>query len=386
MNKKIKEKRLYIVFGGEHYNPLGLIRSLGEEGIKPIAIIKKAQFRLASKSKYISKLYLVDTVEEGYQILIKEYNNEKLKPVIFTSDDQITSFLDERCDELKDHFIFNNAKYENGRITKFMNKENINKLAIKHGLKVAKSWNVNIGEIPKDIKYPVVTKAICSTYDNWKKDSIICHNEKELKEAYKKIGNKKVLLQEFINKKNELCLDGYSINKGEKVFYAIASNYINIIENAFSNYMTVKNTYDKEIEDKLSEMFKEIGFEGIFSVEFLIDQNDDLYFLEINFRNSTWSYASTKAGMNLPILWSNAMLNDKVFDKSYQKFEEFKAMVEFVDYNDRVKTGEISKKEWFKQLKECKCLYFWNIHDVKPVLSKLMNALKNKIKRSKCKK
>ena len=68
-----------------------------------------------------------------------------------------------------------------------------------------------------------------------------------------------------------------------RVFYAIASNYNNVIENAYSNYMTVKNTYDKNIEEKLDKMFEEIGFEGIFSVEFLIDQNDDLYFLEINF-------------------------------------------------------------------------------------------------------
>ena len=30
------------------------------------------------------------------------------------------------------------------------------------------------------------------------------------------------------------------------------------------------------------EKFKEIGFEGIFEVEFLIDKNDNYYFLEIH--------------------------------------------------------------------------------------------------------
>ena len=96
-----KNERIFIEFGEEHYNPLGLIRSLGEENIRPVAIIKKGEFRFASKSRYISKLYLVDSIEEGYNILLKEYGNENIKPVIYTTDDQITSFLDKKYDEIK---------------------------------------------------------------------------------------------------------------------------------------------------------------------------------------------------------------------------------------------------------------------------------------------
>ena len=46
-------EREFIVLCGEHYNPLGIIRSLGEAGVKPIAIVKKNEFQLTSKSKYI---------------------------------------------------------------------------------------------------------------------------------------------------------------------------------------------------------------------------------------------------------------------------------------------------------------------------------------------
>lgn len=197
---KKENERLYIIFGEEHYNPLGLIRSLGEAGIKPIAIIKKSKNVIASKSKYISKLHMVDSTESGYQLLLKEYGNEEVKPILYTCDDQITSFLDKKYDELKEHFVFFNAG-KTGRISKYMDKNNINDLAVKHGLKVAKSWVVVPGEIPNDIEYPVVTKAIISTMDGWKKDSFICHNELELKEAYKSIRSEKILLQKFINKK-----------------------------------------------------------------------------------------------------------------------------------------------------------------------------------------
>lgn len=61
-----------IVFGGEHYNLLGVIRSLGESGILCDAIIIKNFQKVASTSKYITHLYMVNTIEEGYALLLKE--------------------------------------------------------------------------------------------------------------------------------------------------------------------------------------------------------------------------------------------------------------------------------------------------------------------------
>lgn len=382
MSKLEENSRIYIEFGEEHYNPLGLIRSLGEEKIKPVAIIRRGGFGFASKSKYISQLHIVDSIEEGYKILIENYGNEKVKPILYTTDDQITSFLDYHYDEIRNKFIFYNAG-KNGRINEFMDKNNINQLAIKHGLKVAKNFVVKPGEIPQDIEYPIMTKAITSTLDDWKSDVFVCNNETELKESYKSIRSERVLLQKFINKKNELCIDGYSVNKGNDVFYAIATNYNNILKNRYSNYMKVMNCDHPEIEEKLSKMLKEIGFEGIFSVEFLIDQNDDLYFLEINFRNSTWSWASTKAGMNLPVLWANAMENNEVVKESYKEFKPFNAMAEFTDFKDRVKSHEISLIKWLIQMLGCKCLYFFDIKDMKPIFNRISHKIKKILKRGK---
>ena len=55
----------YIIFGFEHYNPLGIARSLGESGIKPIGIIIKNNRKITSKSKYFNKIYFVNNIEEG---------------------------------------------------------------------------------------------------------------------------------------------------------------------------------------------------------------------------------------------------------------------------------------------------------------------------------
>jgi len=371
------KERKYIVLGGEHYNPLGLVRSLGIAGIKPIAIIKKADYGLTSKSKYISKLHLVETNEDGLELLLKEYGNESSKPFVFTSDDQMTSILDNNYNKLKDKFVFYNAG-EQGRISKYMKKDEIMKLATECGLKVAKSWKVKNKKIPIDIMYPVLTKALISTKDNWKADSYICNNEKELKEALNKIKAEEILIQEYITKKNELCYDGYSCDKGKKVLYAISSDYLYVKEGAYSNYMLVSNNHHSELEEKLDEMFKKIGFEGIFSVEFLVDKNDNYYFLEINFRNSTWSWASTVAGMNLPVLWSSSMLNKKEFKTAYKKFKPFKAMVEMLDFNDRVRTKQVNIFKWILEFLSCKVKYYWFYKDLKPIVSKIIHKINKK--------
>lgn len=66
---------LCIVFAIEHYNPLGVIRTLGEYGVHPVFIGVKNKVRVASASKYISKCHQVDTVEEGYAVLMEEYGS-----------------------------------------------------------------------------------------------------------------------------------------------------------------------------------------------------------------------------------------------------------------------------------------------------------------------
>ena len=99
----------FIVFALDHYNPLGMIRTLGENGIAPIYIAVKHKIDLGVKSKYVSRVHKVDSVEEGYHILLGEYGNEEIKPFLLTSDDRTTGYLDEHYDEVKEKFILFNA-------------------------------------------------------------------------------------------------------------------------------------------------------------------------------------------------------------------------------------------------------------------------------------
>ena len=146
------------------------------------------------------------------------------------------------------------------------------------------------------------------------------------------------------------------------------------IKGYYSPYHSVDNFKDQFLYDALSKMLEQIGFEGIFEIEFLVDKDDTLYFSEINFRNSTWSYAATCAGMNLPVLWAESMLSGKIPEDAYQEIpESFNAMVEPIDYQKRVIERNYSIEEWYEDFKNAKCKYYFNEKDLKPFFVMLEN-------------
>lgn len=365
-----------IVFGIEHYTALGIVRSLGREGILPDLIAVKGKAAVVSTSKYVSKIHFVQTVEEGYKLLLREYgtaSNLNKLPVVWCSDDKTMGYLDLHYNEIKDKFIFFSA-YRQGRITEYMDKFKILECAKKNGLQVLETKLCKNGEIPEDIQYPIITKSISPNVGGWKSDVHICDSAKELREAYKNIKADRVLLQKYIEKKNELCLDGFSTEHGKDLFIAIATTYNYLIKGYYSPYMTVKNFNDKKLYESLKGMFAEIGFDGVFSIEFVIDETGVPYFSEINFRVSTWSWASTMAGMNLPVLWGETMLTGIMPDDIYKPIpDDFSAMVEPIDYGKRVDTGKITPAQWLADFKDAKVTYYYDPDDTPPYFTMMEN-------------
>ena len=366
----IKNHR-FVIFCQDHYNPLTLIRSLGEEGIRPIVILVSLKPYLVNKSRYIGKLHIVSNIEDGYSTLTSCYGDPVTKDFLYTASDDIESYIDLHYDDLKEKFfIFNSG--EQGKVTSLMNKEAINLLAAQVGFRIPKAVTVSHGVIPDDIPFPVMTKAIISTRNNWKNDVYICKNGYELQEAYKSIKSNPVLVEEYIVKKNELCIDGISINGGEQVFMPFKANYIRMSEKSYGNYMTISLFKDDVLKAKIQDLIKATGFSGIFSIEFLITPDDDLVFLEVNFRHSTWTSSSAYGGANLLALWALATITNKIPISDLQlKSEPFTAMAEVSDFYDSVRTGKISFWQWLHDFHKCEYTYLYSTKDLYPVFSLL---------------
>ena len=335
---KLLENRLVILIGMEHYTPLGVIRCLGENGINPVFIGVKYKACVASSSRYVKKSYLVNDDQEAFDLLLKEYGDvsEKtgLKPIVQFTDDSTVELFENHHDELKDKFIFFNAG-GNHRIAKFLDKFEILQCAERHGVQILPTEVVKCGELPKHAEYPVITKAISPNAGAWKGDVNICYSEEELKAAFNRIKSPLALIQKFVEKKTEMTIEGYAVNKGKDMFAAIQCSYLYNIKGYYSPYHIDKPIQNQDLKEKLAAMIEEIGFEGVFD-----------------------------AGYPLAYLWCVSMLTGE--SPEPKDFEPFTSMVEPIDYSKRVEEGRCSLSEWLKDFKEAKCTYYYDPVDLKP--------------------
>lgn len=369
-NNDIKQHK-HIVISTDNGNALGIVRSIAEGGIKPILIylIEENNIPCLIKSKYLTIVHRAHSREEAIDILIEKYGNESITPFVYSCDDFIESILDNRYNELKDKFYFFNAG-EKGQINKLMNKHEICMVAEKCGCRIPKQEIVDTGVLPKTLRYPVITKVLMSIMGAWKGDVYICKNEEELKEAYTKIQSPKLLLQEYIHKKNELAVEGFSIDGGREVYIPYMATYLRSSEEGYGNYMYFELLKDEKLISQLKAIIKECHYTGCFEIEFLIDQNDQLWFLEVNFRYSFWNYAITYGGLNYPLAWAQSVLDNHI-----TKAEEgvlkpyFTALNEPGDYGQSVASKRISLWTWLKDVHNADMLYFWNPKDKKPAWS-----------------
>lgn len=375
-------KHKFIAFVLDHYTPLGVIRSLGEKGIKPIVILISEHPCMINHCKYVSKLHLVNTAEEGYEILINQYGNEKEKPFVFCGDDFNMSFLDQHYDEMKDKFIFYNAG-EQGRINWLQNKDNITNLGAEAGLDVPKKEILDTGILPKTLNYPVITKVLASTMGGWKDDVHICQNKEELLEAYKTIKSPKLCMQEYINKVGEFCMEGFSVNDGNDVFMPYKAEYIRYYNNSYGHYMNMVPFKDEDLIGKIKKLFKLTKYNGIFEIEFMKGPDGKYYFLEINFRASTWNYAITVGGGNLPYFWAKAMLTGRIaYEEMSLRDEPFQAMVEPEDFQKNVfGLHQVGLFQWIKECRSSECHYYYNKKDKSPFYHYLLHRAGNGVRK-----
>lgn len=304
--------------------------------------------------------------------MVSKYSNEQKKPFVLFTDDETVGYIDTRYDEIKEKFIFFNAG-SSGRVKEYMDKFKILELARKHGLKTLNTIMCKRGEIPKEIEYPIITKSISPLVGGWKSDVYICQEEDDLKKAYTKIQSPVVILQKYINKQNEYCLEGFSINQGDKSYFSISITYNYLLKDYYSPYLTVGKADNNYINSVLSEMLKDIGFEGLFEIEFLIDQDGTFYFDEINFRNSPWSYPSAALDRCLPELWMKSMLEGEITCTPAEVPEYFTAMIEPVDYKKRVASKMITEAEWLYDFKKANVTFYYDNDDPEPYFIMMAN-------------
>lgn len=358
MNNKV------IVFGCNHQNMLGLVRSLGEKGIRPYCVLLKSHDGLVYRSKYPAECHYAESPQEGYEYIVKRFMGEPEKPILLSSDDMTETLFDLHASELRAHFIVP-ASEEDGKLTFLMEKKNIGTLAQNYGFKVPQMVIMNKGqELPETFSYPVFTKSVKSI-DGGKAEERKCNTREELQEMLDKCKSDGLLVQEFVDKSDEIDYIGYAAN-GE-VYLPYVQHQLRFSDHAYGGYHRFDEVVDNEFTNKIKLFLKEINFQGLFSLEFLVDKKGEWYFTEVNFRHDGHDYLITNAGINLPWLYCCAVTGGDVTLQPKVKKSSFTGMNEMVDLVQFVKTKKISPFKWLWQFMTADTHILWNWRDMGPV-------------------
>lgn len=292
-----------IVFDGCLRNSLGLIRSLGVKGVPVVLFWGPGRKDLCSSrlSRYIVTDYYLSSLDEGLDVLRRDYWDEPEKPVLFCASDASICLLDKHYDELKNRFSIFNAYGEQGRINYFMEKLNTFPLAEQSGFSLIRTWHVIDKRIPEDIVFPCLIKGDNSTTST-KAVMAICRDREQLEQHL--LADVHYLVQEYVDKEYELDIVGFSYNHGKDVFVPAVIRKIRDDIRRQSVYIRLDDIrdYPNLKVETIQSLVAAIGYEGIFSVELLYFKRK-YYFLEINLRSDACGYLYSAAGINYPYLW-----------------------------------------------------------------------------------
>lgn len=370
-----------IVIGSNHVNTLGVIRSLGEEGIFPFVILhESSRYCYVKKSRYIKEFWITDDESEIINILNElSIRYSDTKNIIIPTSDLALKIIDENFNVLSQKFYIPNIDNRKGKIIINMDKKLQQDDAKKVGLNSIFSIKLNLknkinNSMLKDIPYPCIIKPN-SSYSGKKGDIVICDNQEKCKKELinlQQLGYKEVLVQEFIKCDSELDVIGFACNGDAYYCGQLKKIRISPPKKGSASYGKFMPIDDKEFYKKLSLYIKNLNFTGIFGAD--VFETKENIFIEINFRNGANNYALTYDGVNIIILWIKSILN---YDLSKEKVQITNSFYFRNDIFERVELFKrnITLKEYFKTKKNSKVQLFNVKKDKKPVIFKFIYAI-----------
>ena len=350
-----KSKQKVVIIGHGSTSRLGIVRAVAEIGCD-ISVIVMCWHRHSSSqldtrkpydcySKYVSSVYycFAEDGEGLIRLLLQKCSDPFQKVILLPDSDFSAVTIDDNQSVLSPFFLFPSIRRTPGAIRYWMNKDVQKELARKIGLHVANSTVLEVKNgafsIPKGVSYPCFTKALV-TISGGKHLFKRCNNAVELQshlEAISKKQDLKVLIEDYKDIETEYALLGFS--NGNDI---IIPGIIKFLTNTSSHFgiamtgMVMPIIGFEEIIDKFKAFVREIGFCGVFDIDFYSSEGQ-LYFGELNLRFGGSGYAITKMGVNLP-----AML------VKHFRGEDYSEMKAAIDRTSNYVNERMCEDDWYR--------------------------------------
>ncbi len=355
-----------IVIGGSHFNPLGIVRSLGEAGVKTV-YINSADWGFAESSKYVIKTVHTHSDGEIIRAILSITDEFGGRPPVYPSCDFSALLIDSSYEILKDRVICPGCS---GNLKNILEKDKMCQLAEDAGFNVPKTKSIHIGENFRaeleQFQIPFILKPI-SNFKGSKNDIYICTDKKELDDIVEHFKwYKDVIIQSYINGGENLTVEycGCKV-PGQKVqvFGQLEKIREYPVDRGSTSYAVIKEDITYVDIEAIDRLLEKSGFSGIFDLELKVADGVP-YFIEINYRNGAPAYAFTKAGFNLHAIWYKLQTGEKTEAVS---LKETRLICEGIDLS-HVFEKRLKLSEWLKNYLSADAHMIANKKDWKPFI------------------
>ena len=357
-------KNKVIVWGRDDHNVLCLIRALGQHDFD-FLYLTYGNVGICIRSKYSPKHQICNTLQQGLNFLLENYRNERVKPIIIASCDDVITYIDQHKHELETYFLLPGTKKQ-GDIQKYIDKYTMTKLAEEIGIVCPKSrfvqWDSNI----QGVDYPAIIKPSHQQEGHYNEFKFkIVKNEGELKSALKMVRHESVfILQDYIPKECDILVYGGRMWDGKTLIAGAIMRFRQAVNGDCSFGIITENVPKCVDINKVAEYLERIDYKGLFAFEYGL-YNDEAYFYEVNLRNDGTSHYFLQAGANIPLAYVKSVagedysnVNTKVKGESYFIDELFDV--------DNVIRGNITLQEFKKDMQRATIYKYYDKDDTEP--------------------
>jgi len=296
---------------GMNPNGLGVVRSLGRQGVPVMAIYPHKASTMFSK--YCESIVSpdVEAEEEKFLEFLLNIGKELDQPgILFPTGDAYVHFVSENRELLTKYYKL--AMPDKDTMRKLLNKRTQYMLAENLGVPLPKIFYPadfeQLKEAAERINYPAVIKSSDSVAWRRKfgvKKLIYVASHEELFAAYKEVQdlNIEVMIQEAILGSDARCykICTYMNRESEPILILTLRKIRNYPCN-FGVGSCIESTWVPEVADLGLKFLKGVKYVGVGSIEFKRDERDNQFkMIELNSRLWWQNSLADKCGQNFPI-------------------------------------------------------------------------------------
>lgn len=370
-----------VVMGGD-YQGLGVIRSLGRQGI-PVYLLDSGAC-IGTASKFTTKFFRCPSPEDEnllLEFLLSLAEEEKLNNwVVYPTDDETVKVLSINKRLLEKYYKIPTPDWTVSQI--LYNKKLTYKLAEKIDIDIPRTvYPKDINEVSQiDLRFPVIVKPVSRRrfYKTTKKKALKARDKRELIKTYKKtetfLVNSEIMIQEVITGGPENLFSFCSLFKEGIPLAKLVAKRPRQHPMDFGTGTFVETVDIPELEGLGTKFLNAINYYGLSEVEFMWDPRDKRYkLLEINARTWGWHTLGGIAGVDFPLLLFKDLTGEEVRSNSFRKGVKWIRILTDAPLGFKeISKGKLRLNDYLFSLKGEKEYAVWSLRDPLPFVMEFL--------------